>query len=398
MNPEIDRMRRADSAVARYKAATAGLSLLGLVLPDDLEGHRERFLRAAERGRWDNPRFTYREIDDGTSQPLRRICEETASHDDPWHRLIADEAARYLDRYRACASHDAARITEATSRENGTPDEGLLADALGLLRKGPAEEGQGQGQAAEQGQAPELSADDAAAAIADVLAQERLADWTVRIRLGAAARMSVSTADRSVRIRAGIQLSEDELVRLIVHEIGTHVFRWVNALRGAQILGLQLSGHTATEEGFAVWNEQRAADGNGLDRRFALRVVAVDAALQGSFTDVVRALTPYTSVGTAFDVAVRVKRGLVDTSVPGGFVKDHVYLAGFRMLEKHLNLRPGDHDLLMSSKWPLHRLDLLRDAEIPAQLGEDLRRPDEAFVERARVLVRKRRRGPTRRG
>lgn len=383
MTPEMDRMRRADSAAARYKAATTGLSLLGLVLPEDLEGHRERFLRAAERGVWVDPRFTYRATDDGATRELRRVRAETASHDDPWHRLIGDEAARYLDRYRACASRDAARITEATSLENGVPDGRLLADALGLLQAEP--EGQ-----------PEtrFGAEDAAAAISDVLAEERLTDWKVRVKPGAAARMSVSTADRSVRIRAGIRLSEGELLRLIVHEIGTHVFRWVNALRGARILGLQLSGHTATEEGFAVWNEQRAADGGGLDRRFALRVVAVDAALNGSFVDVVRALTPYTSLGTAFDVAVRVKRGLTDTSVPGGFVKDHAYLAGFRMLERHLGDHPGDHDLLMGSKWPLHRLDLLREAGLLAHLGDGLRRPDAAFVERARALVHEHRGGP----
>ncbi|MEV6954795.1 hypothetical protein [Streptomyces sp. NPDC051183] len=49
MNPEIERMRRADPAATRFKAATAGMSLLRLVLPDGLVEHRERFLRAAER-------------------------------------------------------------------------------------------------------------------------------------------------------------------------------------------------------------------------------------------------------------------------------------------------------------------------------------------------------------
>ncbi|MFD3538988.1 tyrosine/phenylalanine carboxypeptidase domain-containing protein [Streptomyces sp. NPDC058662] len=390
MNPEIDRMRRADSAAGRYKAATAGLSLLAVVLPDDLEGHRERFLRAAGRGVPDSPRFTYREADGSASRALREIVAEGAAHDDPWHRLIAEEAARHLDRYLACASHDGARITEATTRENGAPDEALLADALAVLegaseRPDPRPD-QERAHSPEE-EEPVLNAAAAASAITAVLARERLTDWTVRLKPGAAARMSVSTADRSVRIRPDIRLSRDELVRLVVHEIGTHVFRWVNAVRGARILGLQLSGHTATEEGFAVWNEQRAANGGALDRRFALRVVAVDAALRGSFTDVVEALAPYASVVTAFDVAVRVKRGLVDTSEPGGFVKDHVYLAGFRMLGRHLSARPDDHDLLMSSKWPLHRLELLRDAGVLDHLGDDLRRPDEEFVARVRTVV-----------
>ncbi len=32
-------------------------------------------------------------------------------------------------------------------------------------------------------------------------------------------------------------------------------------------------------------------------------------------------------------MTVRVKRGLKDTSAPGGFIKDHVYLEGKRALE-----------------------------------------------------------------
>ncbi|MFF3755363.1 tyrosine/phenylalanine carboxypeptidase domain-containing protein [Streptomyces sp. NPDC002018] len=387
MNPEIERMRRADSAATRFRAATGGMSLLRLVLPNDLKGHRERFLRDAERGAPDNPRFTYTEPDGKRAEDLRKVHADAVSRGDPWHQLIADEAERYLFGYRACASHDAVRITEATSRENGTPDADLLADALRILR---TEKHDTPGQ-----RRPELNSDDASAAIADVLGEEDLSDWTVLVKPDMAARMSVSMADRSVRIRADIRLSEDELVRLITHEIGTHVFRWKNAVAGANILGLQLSGHTATEEGLAVWNEQRVSDGDSLDRRFALRVVAVHTALEGSFTDVVRALVPYTPLGSAFDVAVRVKRGLTDTSVAGGFVKDHVYLSGYRMLQRHLNGHPGDHDLLMSSKWPLHRLDLLRDADLVAGLGDGIRRPDGAFVARVRARVRQRRKPPT---
>ncbi|MFG2998902.1 hypothetical protein [Streptomyces sp. NPDC048340] len=60
------------------------------------------------------------------------------------------------------------------------------------------------------------------------------------------------------------------------------------------------------------------------------------------------------------------------------------------MLNEHAEARPGDHGLLMSSKWPLHRLDLLRESGVAAHLGDDLRRPDAEFTERARALVRKR--------
>ena len=81
---------------------------------------------------------------------------------------------------------------------------------------------------------------------------------------------------------------------------------------------------------------------------------------------------------------------MTDTSSPGGFIKDHVYLAGYRMIRSHLKARPGDHDLLMRSKWPLHRLELLRNAGIAENLGSEFRRPERAFMDRVTTVVRER--------
>ncbi|MDY6769446.1 MAG: hypothetical protein SVU88_00570, partial [Candidatus Nanohaloarchaea archaeon] len=40
----------------------------------------------------------------------------------------------------------------------------------------------------------------------------------------------------------------------------------------------------------------------------------------------------------AFIRAYRVKRGLQDTSRPGGFIKDHIYFQGYRRLEQEPGL------------------------------------------------------------
>ncbi|MER6957924.1 MULTISPECIES: tyrosine/phenylalanine carboxypeptidase domain-containing protein [unclassified Streptomyces] len=380
MNISIESMRGADVPARLFEAALNQTSLLKAVLPNDIESQRERFVRDVRQGSPRSPVFTYPETDTARVEPLRQIVDAYGAHDEPLIRLIADEASKHLARFQACVSHEADRMTQALADENGVPDEELLAEALEILRerkeRTPPEEER------------IFSAADVLKAVEKTLAAEGLTDWKPQIHPEMAARMSVRSGNRSVNIRADLRLGENELVGLVTHEIGTHVFRWENARRVADVLCVRLSGATATEEGLAVWNEQRATGGKSLDPRFALRVVAVHTALRGSFVDVVHALLPFVPVEAAFDVATRVKRGLVDTAEPGGFVKDHVYLAGYRMVREHLDRNPDEHDLLMAGKWPLNRLSLLRDADVVSELGDDIRRPDERFIERTRDLVR----------
>ncbi|MGW0944800.1 tyrosine/phenylalanine carboxypeptidase domain-containing protein [Streptomyces sp. NPDC002623] len=380
MNISIENMRDADAPARLFEAALNRTSLLKAVLPNDIESRRERFVRDLRQGSPRSPVFTYPGTDATRTEPLRQIVDDYGAHDDPLIRLMADEASKHLARFQACVSHEADRITQELSAENGVPDEALLAEALAFLRarkeRTPPEEER------------RFSAADVLKAVEKTLSAQGLTDWKPQIHPEMAARMSVRSGNRTVNIRADLRLGENELVGLVTHEIGTHVFRWENGHRVADVLCVRLSGATATEEGLAVWNEQRATGGKSLDPRFALRVVAVHTALRGSFVDVVHALLPFVPVEAAFDVATRVKRGLIDTAEPGGFVKDHVYLAGYRMVREHLDRNPDEHDLLMAGKWPLNRLSLLRDADVVSELGDDIRRPDELFIERTRDIVR----------
>ncbi|HSA50018.1 MAG TPA: tyrosine/phenylalanine carboxypeptidase domain-containing protein, partial [Yinghuangia sp.] len=355
MRFSVENLRAADAAARRLNAALARTSLLKVVLPKDVEGHRERFIQEMGQGRPRDPVFDYPDVDRDRCRPLRQIADEYGSRTDAVNRLIAEEALRHLATYRACTSRDSERITWATSQENGAPSEALLAEAVRLLEARPTSDATGRGR--------EFSAEQVLSAVERTLAAAGLTDWSVRVTPAMAARMSVVAGDRLVRIRSDIRLTEGELVGLITHEIGTHVYRWVNACRIAGLLGVRLSGATATEEGLAVWNELRATGDVALDPRFALRVIAVSVALRGSFVDVVAALLPYTSPEAAFDAAVRVKRGLIDTAEPGGFIKDHVYMAGHHMVRCHLARNPDDFDLLMVTKWPLAHLDGLRAAD-----------------------------------
>jgi len=142
---------------------------------------------------------------------------------------------------------------------------------------------------------------------------------------------NVSASKKTIYLKKKARFSKRYVKRLIVHEIETHVLRTENARKQQlKIFFNGLPGYLATEEGLAVYNEERnnLLDTNTL-RNYAGRVIAVDLALKNSFRDTFKALRKYFRKGTAFRLTLRAKRGLGDTSLPGAYTKDYLYLKGY---------------------------------------------------------------------
>lgn len=135
-----------------------------------------------------------------------------------------------------------------------------------------------------------------------------------------------------VLINKKAEFTESEISRLLSHELGTHVFRKENGKR--QPLKVfaksQYSLIRATEEGLAVYNEVRSSPDAERMKILLLRVLAVNLALRGSFFEVFDYINGFgVSSKEAFDITLRVKRGIADTSQKGGFTKDFLYLKGY---------------------------------------------------------------------
>lgn len=119
------------------------------------------------------------------------------------------------------------------------------------------------------------------------------------------------------------------------HEIGTHYLRsrndrfqpWARELHGRK--RYQLEDKNPTEEGLASLNTVLERKGHSLWRQ-ALLYYAVWKAVRLSFHELFDDLAQFLGDAEAerWDYCMRVKRGLLDTSQPGGFVKDQMYLVG----------------------------------------------------------------------
>jgi hypothetical protein len=94
---------------------------------------------------------------------------------------------------------------------------------------------------------------------------------------------------------------------------------------------------------------------------FAGRVLAAARALTNSFAEVYAEQRDYGfSADEAYVTARRVKRGLSDTSLPGGFIKDQAYLWGRLLVEEHV-LQGGDLSRLYVGKVSLEQLKMLHE-------------------------------------
>jgi hypothetical protein len=339
---DIDGLNRAWASMA---AAAAALDLSRHLTPTNLPAALDG--SAA-------PRLEY-----GAAPEMGSLLDRAADDipaTEPWSTVFSAEWDALRLAHRALVTRSPADLTAYSVAAYGTPDPAVLSDARRYLDgAGPP------------GTEPVrvYSAADAAGIFTTVLRDAGLADWAVETPPRMVARMSVLGVKRTLRVRPDATFTAAELRRLIVHEIGTHAFRAANAARQAlEPLSRGPVGYLTTEEGLAVWHEERAGlVAPDVMRRYALRYVACDAALRGGFREVVDELLPHTTPDEAVQIAMRVKRGLVDTSVPGGFLKDMAYFGGARAVAAHLAAHPGDHPLLMATKWPVTRVPLLRDLD-----------------------------------
>ncbi|KAG7325879.1 hypothetical protein KOW79_010804 [Hemibagrus wyckioides] len=133
---------------------------------------------------------------------------------------------------------------------------------------------------------------------------------------------------------------EQWLEGMLRHEIGTHYFRSINNSQqpwssGAGRKKLGLKPVNPTEEGLASIHSVLFRRDPRLWRA-ALLYYTVHQAAHMSFTQLFQELARFVhDPGTRWDYCVRAKRGQTDTSQPGCFNKDQVYLDGILKILRH---------------------------------------------------------------
>lgn len=319
----------ARSLLAEYREAPAGGSeqLIPLKAPQAAE----RVEAAYRSGRPWNPHFSYApspRTGDGNIR-LEAIAERAEHYADYFDEWTLASFARFCRKQltwaQAVSTHEAEALTFQSEQAHGTVTAQEVSFALDIL----GQERSGDVDPREQGR--QLTAAEVVHALNSLL--DRCGSPSYRAEVAhMSARMSVSAQHRRVRINAESTFTVQELRRLAVHEVGCHVARGVRGeAQKKPLLALGIGEqHLRTEEGLAAWLEHSCGVlSQGDTRKYALRVLAVQAAKERGFYDVYSMLREYLDAEKAYAMTLRVKRGLRDTAQPGGYLKDHVYLGGW---------------------------------------------------------------------
>ncbi len=300
-----------------------------------------------------NPQFVYADAPSGWEKPLQKFVNKLRPDDDPWEEILYRDVTRSIDYLQSIAAHDPGQISARSIAVHGIPSRELVALAYDEL----VDEG-----AFDDTPKP-VSSSAAAAELRQALQQAGMDKWTVEVIDEMSAHMSVRSSERLVKIRSDASFDNQQIERLLVHEIGTHVFRYENGcVQPFRLVRLGLIGYMTTEEGMATYHESlHSLQDPRVYQKYALRVIAAHLSLTHSFYEVFVEVAKYTDKLTAFEVVKRSKRGFRDTAEYGAHVKDKVYFEGFHLVSQHLNNHPDDYTLLMSGKVALYMLPLLRE-------------------------------------
>lgn len=152
------------------------------------------------------------------------------------------------------------------------------------------------------------------------------------------------------------------------HEVGTHYFRRLNDLKQPwfghkEKLGFR--NHLETEEGLAIINSHVF-----LEHKYlwfaALYYMGVFYSNRLSFSDLNKHLKPYIDDRERrWNITLRLKRGMGDTSVPGAIAKDQVYLKGIIKVLSWLEEHNYDPSPLYIGKIALEDLELAHRQAVP---------------------------------
>lgn len=289
--------------------------------------------RAINGARLDDPVLEYLPLPQEVLTASHRALDGLVFGDTEVDRLLGEQARSMRLQLQLIEARGTPHFSELARRIYGWPDPELSARARALI-------------VADSGPTRAVSSHeegiDAETMASEMLAAMRrigVVDWRVVVVEEMSARMSVSARHREVRVKSDSTFSREDRDRLIVHEIGTHVRRACRGFAtGLLTLGLGLPGYIATEEGLASHlEEQHGLLRSGHIRMYALRAFGVHLALEAGFADTYYALIGLgASAAVSWDVAMRVKRGLTDTSARGCFPKDFAYLHGREIVSEYL--------------------------------------------------------------
>jgi len=148
-----------------------------------------------------------------------------------------------------------------------------------------------------------------------------------------------SITKNNIKLRLPADFRKEGLLGMLYHEIGTHALRRVNYEKQTWFnkkKELGFHDYLKTEEGLAVLHSL-IPQSFKLAHKTSKYYLASYHAQKSSFSELWKQMAPFTqNIEKKWALCFRQKRGLKDSSLPGGYSKDLVYFEGMIKTWKYL--------------------------------------------------------------
>lgn len=202
----------------------------------------------------------------------------------------------------------------------GIPKNNTLQEAIRIIENTPKSKSVTQ----------DISSDAIKKTFIEELAKRNFIGWSITLQ-DIPAKVSINPVSKKITVNKDSLFSSNEVKRLIAHEIDTHILRNENgSLQKDKLFSYGFPDYLQTEEGLAITSEDKTHLLRNDDlRKYCSRVIAAYHTKEESFYNLFKRINKHHSFNQAYAIVSRTKRGLVDTSIIGGYTKDQVYLTGY---------------------------------------------------------------------
>lgn len=286
--------------------------------PINLEEERKKVLKDKHY----NPQFKYKKCQPNIEQ-IKQKLKQLKIQQGVFGSILNKKREELINYCNLLQNIGAKEFTIYSKKLYGEPKEELIREAYRIVNLG-----------IEDNECRRYDTASSIKKILDSLMLDYKFNWSVKIKnMTAGAYCDLSK--KILYINKNKEFSENELKRLIIHEIGTHITRAEKGKRQRYLLfSYGFPNYLETEEGLATYNEKvNNLLSNIILKNYAGRVIAVNLALKSSFSVAYNELLQYFDNDAAWNLTTRAKRGLADTKMSGAFTKDYIYLRGKYLIE-----------------------------------------------------------------
>ena len=312
------------------------IKLLSRINPSNADSQRKKFLYLYIRGRAYNPAFTYKPANINLKEMRRELSvlriNIPKDKDEKWFfaKQLKNKRRRIMKKIKNIRYRGLPKFAALSRELFGAPSQEQIRYAQSCFTPKMA--------SYFSKIEDSISDRETASRFYKRIGALRL-PWQVKLRKNMSSKAGLDSRSKYLLIKTGERFAPEEIESLIVHEIETHIFRKENGLLQPfpHLFSEGFAGPPTTEEGLAFYNETLFKHDPRRMLIVAGRTIAAHLARRKSFYEVFCKLHALGLPPTyAWNITLRVKRGISDTSRPGAFTKDHHYLKGYLDVKKFL--------------------------------------------------------------